>query len=105
MCILIYNITLFLEKETFIKAGAFIGINTVLCSSVSLMSFFQGVTYPSIHAVWSKWAPPLEKTKLATLAFSGMIVFYAYFHWTSSAAAVLKSMHNFILRLVLMRLW
>ena len=32
----------------------------------------QGVTYPSIHAVWSKWAPPQEKTKLATLAFSGL---------------------------------
>lgn len=36
-----------------------------------LEGLFEGVTYPSIHAIWSKWAPPLEKTKLATLAFSG----------------------------------
>ncbi|XP_045207494.2 sialin-like [Mercenaria mercenaria] len=35
---------------------------------------FEGVTYPSIHAIWSKWAPPLEKTTLATLAFSGSYV-------------------------------
>lgn len=39
-----------------------------------LEGLFEGVTYPSIHAVWSKWAPPLEKTKLATLAFSGSYV-------------------------------
>ncbi|KAJ8316412.1 hypothetical protein KUTeg_006426 [Tegillarca granosa] len=36
-----------------------------------LEGLFEGVTYPSIHAIWSKWAPPQEKTKLATLAFSG----------------------------------
>lgn len=32
---------------------------------------FEGVTYPCIHAVWAKWAPPLERSKLATIAFSG----------------------------------
>ncbi|KAL1494699.1 hypothetical protein ABEB36_010257 [Hypothenemus hampei] len=32
---------------------------------------FEGVTYPCIHAVWSKWAPPLERSRLATIAFSG----------------------------------
>ncbi|RZB41338.1 MFS 1 and/or Sugar tr domain containing protein [Asbolus verrucosus] len=35
---------------------------------------FEGVTYPCIHAVWSRWAPPFERTKLATLAFSGSYV-------------------------------
>ena len=35
---------------------------------------FEGVTYPCIHAVWSRWAPPLERTKLATIAFSGSYV-------------------------------
>ncbi|KAF7267420.1 hypothetical protein GWI33_019354 [Rhynchophorus ferrugineus] len=32
---------------------------------------FEGVTYPCIHAVWSKWAPPMERSRLATIAFSG----------------------------------
>ncbi|KAL2725286.1 vesicular glutamate transporter 22 isoform X3 [Vespula squamosa] len=31
----------------------------------------EGVTYPCIHAIWANWAPPLERSKLATLAFSG----------------------------------
>ncbi|XP_051167950.1 vesicular glutamate transporter 2.2 [Leptopilina boulardi] len=35
---------------------------------------FEGVTYPCIHAVWANWAPPLERSKLATLAFSGSFV-------------------------------
>ncbi|KAL4228698.1 hypothetical protein ACF0H5_011741 [Mactra antiquata] len=56
---------------------------TPLCAHVSvyllvavrvLEGLFEGVTYPSIHAIWSKWAPPAEKTKLATLAFSGSYV-------------------------------
>ncbi|XP_012273084.1 vesicular glutamate transporter 2 [Orussus abietinus] len=34
----------------------------------------EGVTYPCIHAVWANWAPPLERSKLATLAFSGSFV-------------------------------
>ncbi|XP_043271667.1 sialin isoform X2 [Venturia canescens] len=35
---------------------------------------FEGVTYPCIHAVWANWAPPMERSKLATLAFSGSFV-------------------------------
>ncbi|XP_046392973.1 sialin-like [Ischnura elegans] len=35
---------------------------------------FEGVTFPSIHAVWSHWAPPLERSRLATIAFSGSFV-------------------------------
>ncbi|CAD6189434.1 unnamed protein product [Caenorhabditis auriculariae] len=31
----------------------------------------EGVTYPAMHVVWSHWAPAMEKTKLATFAFSG----------------------------------
>ncbi|XP_059471952.1 sialin-like [Neocloeon triangulifer] len=39
-----------------------------------LEGVFEGVTYPCIHAVWARWAPPLERSKLATLAFSGSYV-------------------------------
>nr|XP_003706045.2 PREDICTED: vesicular glutamate transporter 2 isoform X1 [Megachile rotundata] len=31
----------------------------------------EGVTYPCMHAIWANWAPPLERSKLATFAFSG----------------------------------
>lgn len=31
----------------------------------------QGVTYPACHGIWSKWAPPLERSRLATLSFCG----------------------------------
>ncbi|KAK3107471.1 hypothetical protein FSP39_015269 [Pinctada imbricata] len=36
--------------------------------------FCEGVTYPSIHAIWAKWAHPMEKTTLATFAFSGSYI-------------------------------
>ncbi|VVC38188.1 Major facilitator superfamily,Major facilitator superfamily domain [Cinara cedri] len=46
---------------------------------------FQGISYPSINAVWSRWVPPAERTKLASFAFSGsimgMIVGYAVCGW------------------------
>ncbi|XP_002739690.1 vesicular glutamate transporter 3-like [Saccoglossus kowalevskii] len=31
----------------------------------------EGVTYPAAHGMWSKWAPPLERSRLVTLSFSG----------------------------------
>ncbi|CAG4990074.1 unnamed protein product [Parnassius apollo] len=33
--------------------------------------FVEGVTYPSCHGIWRNWAPPLERSRLATLAFCG----------------------------------
>lgn len=27
-----------------------------------------------MHAVWSRWAPPLERSKMATIAFSGSFI-------------------------------
>uniref|UniRef100_A0A182Y2L1 Sialin n=1 Tax=Anopheles stephensi TaxID=30069 RepID=A0A182Y2L1_ANOST len=34
--------------------------------------FFEGVTFPCIHAIWSNWAPPSERSRMATIAFSGV---------------------------------
>ncbi|CAG9768368.1 unnamed protein product [Ceutorhynchus assimilis] len=46
--------------------------NVYLLLSVRIIEgIFEGVTYPCIHAVWAKWAPPLERSRLATIAFSG----------------------------------
>ncbi|XP_071954981.1 vesicular glutamate transporter 1-like [Antedon mediterranea] len=36
-----------------------------------LQGLVEGVEYPSIHGMWSKWAPPLERSMLATIAFAG----------------------------------
>ncbi|KAJ8960944.1 hypothetical protein NQ318_020244 [Aromia moschata] len=35
---------------------------------------FEGVSYPSTHEIWSRWAPPLERSRLATIAFSGSYI-------------------------------
>uniref|UniRef100_S4RB93 Solute carrier family 17 member 6a n=1 Tax=Petromyzon marinus TaxID=7757 RepID=S4RB93_PETMA len=40
-------------------------------TSLSLSSVEQGVTYPACHGIWAKWAPPLERSRLATTAFCG----------------------------------
>uniref|UniRef100_A0A0K0E6E7 Sialin n=1 Tax=Strongyloides stercoralis TaxID=6248 RepID=A0A0K0E6E7_STRER len=32
---------------------------------------FEGVTYPAMVALWAKWAPYTEKSRLASFAFSG----------------------------------
>uniref|UniRef100_A0A0N4VK47 MFS domain-containing protein n=1 Tax=Enterobius vermicularis TaxID=51028 RepID=A0A0N4VK47_ENTVE len=34
-------------------------------------SNFALVSYPAMHGVWRYWAPPLERSKLATTAFTG----------------------------------
>lgn len=32
---------------------------------------FEGVTFPCIHAVWARWSPPLERSRMASIAFAG----------------------------------
>lgn len=63
-----------------IGATALLTLVTPLCAHMStslliavrvIEGIFEGVTYPCIHAVWARWAPPLERSRLATLAFSG----------------------------------
>ncbi|CAG2167172.1 unnamed protein product [Oppiella nova] len=36
-----------------------------------LQGLVEGVTYPACHGIWRHWAPPLERSRLATLAFCG----------------------------------
>eukprot|EP00056_Hartaetosiga_gracilis_P007296 m.106573 g.106573 ORF g.106573 m.106573 type:complete len:542 (-) comp12676_c0_seq1:125-1750(-) len=31
----------------------------------------EGVTYPAMHSIWAKWAPPAERSRLATLSYIG----------------------------------
>jgi MFS family permease len=34
----------------------------------------EGVTFPAMHGVWARWAPPMERSKLATMSYSGAYV-------------------------------
>jgi len=36
-----------------------------------LSGLTEGVTFPTMHAMLSQWAPPLERSRLATVAYSG----------------------------------
>nr|XP_006819872.1 PREDICTED: sialin-like isoform X2 [Saccoglossus kowalevskii] len=31
----------------------------------------EGVTFPAMHALWGKWAPPLERSRLAAFTYAG----------------------------------
>ncbi|KAM9384495.1 sialin-like [Pholidichthys leucotaenia] len=37
----------------------------------ALEGFGEGVTFPAMMAMWARWAPPLERSRLMTLAGSG----------------------------------
>lgn len=36
-----------------------------------MQGLVEGVTYPACHGIWRHWAPPLERSKLATISFTG----------------------------------
>ncbi|CAL1267336.1 unnamed protein product [Larinioides sclopetarius] len=36
-----------------------------------LQGLVEGVTYPACHGIWKYWAPPMERSRLATIAFCG----------------------------------
>lgn len=54
-------------------AAAHIG-PTCLIFLRTVQGLFQGFIYTSMHAMWSKWAPPTERSKMATFAFSGSYI-------------------------------
>ncbi|KAG9350533.1 hypothetical protein JZ751_026899 [Albula glossodonta] len=31
----------------------------------------EGVTFPAMHAMWASWAPPMERSRLLTLSYTG----------------------------------
>ncbi|XP_055606518.1 sialin [Uranotaenia lowii] len=43
----------------------------VLIAVRIIEGIFEGVTFPCIHAVWSRWAPPSERSRMASIAFAG----------------------------------
>ena len=45
---------------------------SMLIAARVLSGLSEGVSYPSIHAIWSRWAPPLEQSRITAFAFSGM---------------------------------
>ncbi|KAF8564380.1 hypothetical protein P879_06671 [Paragonimus westermani] len=36
-----------------------------------LQGLVEGTSYPACHGIWRYWAPPLERSRLATIAFCG----------------------------------
>ncbi|KAM6074290.1 vesicular glutamate transporter 2 isoform 2-T2 [Chlamydotis macqueenii] len=46
-----------------------------------LQGLVEGVTYPACHGIWSKWAPPLERSRLATTSFCGSFGIVWYMFW------------------------
>ncbi|XP_064642503.1 sialin-like isoform X2 [Lineus longissimus] len=39
-----------------------------------IMGMGTGVAFPSMHNLWSKWAPPLERTKLIAFTYAGTMI-------------------------------
>ena len=37
---------------------------------------FHAVAFPAMTGAWGAWAPPLEKTQLMGIYFSGLIIIY-----------------------------
>uniref|UniRef100_A0A915PS87 Major facilitator superfamily (MFS) profile domain-containing protein n=1 Tax=Setaria digitata TaxID=48799 RepID=A0A915PS87_9BILA len=68
--------------------------DTLIATIQILQGLVQGVSYPAMHGVWRYWAPPLERSKLATTAFTGSYAgaviglpasawLVSYIHWSA----------------------
>lgn len=60
-------LTLFSPLAAHSSAGAFIALR-------SIMGVVEGIAFPSLYELWSKWAPPLERSRLAGISYSGTYV-------------------------------
>ncbi|KAK7496742.1 hypothetical protein BaRGS_00011951, partial [Batillaria attramentaria] len=39
-----------------------------------LMGLASGVSFPTMHAMWGKWAPPSERSRLASFTYTGLML-------------------------------
>ncbi|KAK0061544.1 sialin-like isoform X1 [Biomphalaria pfeifferi] len=50
-----------------------------------IMGIAEGAAFPSMHSLWGRWAPPLERTKLSSFTYAGQnlgnIVTYILSGW------------------------
>ncbi|XP_023584698.1 vesicular glutamate transporter 3 isoform X4 [Trichechus manatus latirostris] len=68
----VFGAAIFLTStlNMFIPSAARVHYGCVMCVRI-LQGLVEGVTYPACHGMWSKWAPPLERSRLATISFCG----------------------------------
>ncbi|XP_061493759.1 vesicular glutamate transporter 3 isoform X2 [Rhineura floridana] len=68
----VFGAAIFLTStlNMFIPAAARVHYGCVMFVRI-LQGLVEGVTYPACHGMWSKWAPPLERSRLATTSFCG----------------------------------
>ena len=55
------------------NVGSFMRVSTVPQVFDFTIFDLKGVTFPAMHAMLSKWAPIYERSKLATLIYSGKL--------------------------------
>ncbi|CAF4290149.1 unnamed protein product [Rotaria magnacalcarata] len=79
-----------------IGSCAFVSLFTPLCvrsgsTALILLRLLEGFclssVYPSLHVVWSIWAPKTDKSKMASLAFSGVYCGACFIMLTGGAIA------------------
>uniref|UniRef100_A0A8C8XLP5 Solute carrier family 17 member 8 n=1 Tax=Panthera leo TaxID=9689 RepID=A0A8C8XLP5_PANLE len=58
------TLNMFIPSAARVHYGCVMGVRI-------LQGLVEGVTYPACHGMWSKWAPPLERSRLATTSFCG----------------------------------
>lgn len=47
---------------------------TALITIRIVEGIFEGVTFPCLHSMLSKWSPPLERTRMNSIAFAGSYI-------------------------------
>ncbi|KFP58379.1 Vesicular glutamate transporter 3, partial [Cariama cristata] len=62
----VFGAAIFLTStlNMFIPSAARVHYGCVMFVRI-LQGLVEGVTYPACHGMWSKWAPPLERSRLA----------------------------------------
>ncbi|NXT49259.1 VGLU3 protein, partial [Pluvianellus socialis] len=71
----VFGAAIFLTStlNMFIPSAARVHYGCVMFVRI-LQGLVEGVTYPACHGMWSKWAPPLERSRLATTSFCGKLI-------------------------------
>ena len=49
------------------------GLGTFVALRI-LMGLAEGFTFPCVHQIWSKWTPPLERSRVTAIQYAGIYI-------------------------------
>ena len=93
------NFSLFWKLGGLVKKHPVLVESTPKCEKSSSSGIFHAVAFPAMTGAWGAWAPPLEKTQLMGIYFSGAVTLLHHNLFTNIGKDMMWCFRNNVIKI------